>query len=214
MPSTDWNALKEQTGTMFEPLPDGNYDLRLKTVQYTRSNNGKHMLKCSFEVVGNTPYAGRVVWNNFVWSPESPNSMSFFVQHMTILGVDVSQLPNDDDVAIPMLQQLLPIGQVVTATIGHQGPEGGQYAGRNQINAFSPYQANGAPAAPQAQTPPTPPPTPAPAPPTPAPTPPPAAPPQPATPAPQPPAPAPQAPPAPQQAADQSPPPGAPQVPF
>lgn len=83
--SVNWQDLIDTAGET-GALPAGEYDVRVDSAEAGSSSTGKTMFKCKFTVVGG-PLAGRPVWNNFVLSPENPNALSFFFQHMGALGL-------------------------------------------------------------------------------------------------------------------------------
>jgi hypothetical protein len=87
MPQQNWGALVEQAGGAFEPLPVGAYNAEITTSKSKPTANGKSMFAVTFKVMDG-PYAGRTVWNNFVVSPENPNALAFFFQHMNALGLN------------------------------------------------------------------------------------------------------------------------------
>ena len=76
----------DNAGGSFEPLPDGDYDCAIESANSKTSSNGKLMFECKFTVTSG-PHNNRKIWNNFVISPENPNALSFFFQHMNVLGL-------------------------------------------------------------------------------------------------------------------------------
>lgn len=74
-------------GSGFDPLPPGDYDVEIVKSEAKQSSSGKTMFAVQMKVL-NGPNANRVVWNQFVVSPENPNALSYFFQHMAILGLD------------------------------------------------------------------------------------------------------------------------------
>ena len=207
MPLKSWQDLLDDAGGAgndFEPLPDGDYDFVIDETEAKQSQNGKTMYvaKCKVEA---GPNAGRLVWHNFVISPENPNALSWFFRNMNLLGLDRNFFngnPGDHQVAEALRGKRFR-GQVVVKTYNNQE--------RNEIKQFFSPRAQaagpGSSSAPAAAAPAPAAPAPAPAPafaaPAPA-----AAPPQPAPPAPAAPAPAPIQ----QQAAEAPPAPAAPPV--
>ena len=90
MSTTTWQELMDNAGDGqggFTPLPDGGpYEVLITEASASTTQNGKTMFKTKMQVqIG--PHAGRLVWNNFVVSPESANALSFFFQHMAALGL-------------------------------------------------------------------------------------------------------------------------------
>ena len=88
MTTVNWGELLEVAaqGGSFEPLPDGSYEVVIKEAEHKITSGGKLMFVVKFQVIAG-PHTNRLVWNNFVISPESPNAMSFFFQHMSVFGL-------------------------------------------------------------------------------------------------------------------------------
>lgn len=202
MTSISWGDLIKNSAGSFDPLPNGDYDVVCVSAEAAQTQNGKAMVKAKFRVQGG-PHDGRHIWNQFVISPENPNALSFFFQHMKVFGMDenfFAQLPpvnahlgaND-----PSLQRIAStmLNRPARVTVNQRSWNGQM---RNNITAIKAPLGPAGAAAPQAATPgvpvaipqPTPMQAPAPARPAPAPV----SPPAPAAPVQQPAAPAPQAP--------------------
>jgi hypothetical protein len=81
-----WQQLMDSAGGGFEPLPQGVYDVQAETTESKKTANGKDMVKVKYTVTSG-PHANRRVWNQYVVSPENPNAMSFFFQHLGAHGL-------------------------------------------------------------------------------------------------------------------------------
>lgn len=95
MTSISWDELIKSSAGSFDPLPNGDYDVICVETEAAQTQNGKAMVKAKFRVQGG-PHDGRHIWNQFVISPENPNALSFFFQHMKVFGMDenfFTQLP-------------------------------------------------------------------------------------------------------------------------
>jgi len=95
MTSVSWSDLIKNSAGSFDPLPSGDYDVVCVSAEAAQSSTGKAMIKAKFRVQGG-PHDGRHIWNQFVISPENPNALSFFFQHMKVFGMDenfFAQLP-------------------------------------------------------------------------------------------------------------------------
>lgn len=94
MGNTKWGSLyKESTATL-----EGDFTVTIVDATPAQTSTGKDQIKCKMKVESG-PYAGRVVFNNFVISPESPNAMRMFFQHLGVLGLDeefFNSLPGDN----------------------------------------------------------------------------------------------------------------------
>jgi len=124
MPLKSWNDLLDDAGGAggdFEPLPDGDYDFVISKSEATQTKAGKTMYKvqCSVE---NGPNKGRIVFNNFVISPESPTALSIFFRQMNLLGLNrefFNSNPSDHQVA-ERLKGARFRGQIVTRSFNGQ----------------------------------------------------------------------------------------------
>lgn len=137
-----------------QPVPPGDYDVVVEEAVGTQTGNGKPMIKVKFKIITG-PHAGRRIFNNFVVSSENANALSFFFQHMGVLGVDPSVWPQVQP-GVAGLQQVAPI------LVGRQARIGGEHRdwqGRPQfdVKKIAPptpgivASAEGQPAQPQPQ---------------------------------------------------------------
>lgn len=97
MASINWNqyiAAAEAAGESLEdftPIPAGTYEVNVleAAAVKTKGQNGKavkDMLKLTLVVEGG-PHAGRRLWSNQVFSPESPKAVAIFIRTLKSLGV-------------------------------------------------------------------------------------------------------------------------------
>ena len=87
--SLNWSDLIKEAGeatNSFEPLPGGDYELKVIEAKATTSASGKVMFKTTNEVVSG-PYAKRRVWDNLVISPENSKALGMFFVKMGALGL-------------------------------------------------------------------------------------------------------------------------------
>jgi len=133
-----------------EPLPIGDYPLKVIEVTEKTTSTGKTMFSVKTEVQEGT-YKGQWVWDNLTISPESPKAMGFFFRKMAALG-----LPKEFFAAKPATSQVTQAMQN-RSFIGTVKQETYQGTVRNKIDAYSPagggagpafQAAPGAPAAP------------------------------------------------------------------
>lgn len=97
-------------------LPAGDHEIQVVKSKADKSRNQKDMIVVQFQVVEG-PHAGAIIFNNFVISPESPNALGFFFQHMQILGLGAdffAQNPTMEQVA----QALLMSRAKITISVG------------------------------------------------------------------------------------------------
>lgn len=108
MTTVNWQELINNAGGgSFEPLPIGDYDVVVAEANVATSSNGKLMFKTKLQVIAG-PYASRLIFNQFVVSPESPGALGFFFQHMAVLGLDASFFasnPAPEQVAAALLNR-------------------------------------------------------------------------------------------------------------
>lgn len=89
MSTLNWAELVQdaaESGGNFEPLPAGDYDLKVVGVEEKQTSKGKTMFVIKSEVQSGA-YAKRLLWDNLVISPESPGAMGIFFRKMAALGL-------------------------------------------------------------------------------------------------------------------------------
>ena len=88
MSSVNWSDLVKEAGetASYEPLPDGDYELKVIESKATVSQSGKTMFKITTEVQSG-PHAKRRVWDNLVISPGNTNALGMFFMKMGVLGL-------------------------------------------------------------------------------------------------------------------------------
>lgn len=89
MSSINWTDLVKEAGetASYEPLPDGDYELKVIESKATVSQSGKTMFKITTEVQSG-PHAKRRVWDNLVISPENNKALGMFFMKMGVLGLN------------------------------------------------------------------------------------------------------------------------------
>lgn len=89
MSDIEWGTLFNDAKTAsFDALPPGEYDVYVAEAEVkVSSNTGKQMIKTKLQVESG-PHAGRIIWNNFVLSPESPQAMGFWFRNFKALGIE------------------------------------------------------------------------------------------------------------------------------
>lgn len=132
MPLKSWNDLLDDAGgagNSFEPLPDGDYDFIITECEAKQATTGKTMYvtKCAVEA---GPHAKRLVWHNFVITPENPNALSWFFRNMNLFGLGrefFATNPSDNNVTAALVNKRFR-GQLITRTWNNQD--------RNEIKQF------------------------------------------------------------------------------
>lgn len=106
-----WGAILDRLGgsQAFEPLPAGDYDVRIAESSAVRASTGKPMIKVRFEVTSG-PRAGRKFFHNFVITTQGENAekaMAVFFRNMKVFGLDEAYFRSDP-----------PLDQVAKAVLG------------------------------------------------------------------------------------------------
>lgn len=135
----------------FVVLPIGEYRIVVDSAEAGKTNNGKDQIKAKFRV-SSGPYQGKgPIFNNFVISPESPNAMSFFFQHMDAFGITNEYLKKNRP-TVAQLASLL-VGRQADIVISHRDWNGQT---RMNVDKIIKIKSNGLPTAPTPPTPTTP----------------------------------------------------------
>ncbi len=92
--SINWDGLlevaKEAKGG--EVLPANDYHVVVDKASAVKTANGKDSIKVEFRVASG-PHQGKgPIYNQFTVSPDNPNAMSFFFQHMAVFGLTTDYL--------------------------------------------------------------------------------------------------------------------------
>lgn len=177
MPLKSWNDLLDDAGgagNSFESLPDGDYDFVISECDAKQATTGKTMYVTKCAVEGG-PHAKRLVWHNFVITPENPNALSWFFRNMNLFGLGrefFATNPSDNNVTAALVGKRFR-GQVITRSWNNQdrneikqfftpratvaGPGSGPSAAAAPAKAPAPAPAFAAPAPATAAAPPPPP---------------------------------------------------------
>ena len=104
MPIRSWGDLLNDAGgagDSFEPLPSGDYDFEIAQADVAQTQTQKTMYKVRCKVEAG-PHKDRLVFHQFVISPENPNALAMFFRQMNVLGLNrdfFAQNPSDHQVA-------------------------------------------------------------------------------------------------------------------
>jgi hypothetical protein len=161
MSTTNWADLIKKSGdaanTNYEPLPDGDYELKIVKVESVITSTGKPMYKVTNEVQGG-PYANRKVWDNLVVTHDSPSAMNMFFMKVIAMGLTKPFFESNPTDA--QIEQAL-TGRTFRANLGLRTYEGKD---SNEIKRYYKGQETAAPSSTPGAAVPPPPPAPAPAP--------------------------------------------------
>jgi hypothetical protein len=145
MTQLDWGQLVSQAGESggggnYEPLPDGEYELKVIEASHTTTQSGKPMFKVTAEVQTGA-HAKRRVWDNLVVTQGNDTALAIFFDKMRAIGLPreyFTQGPSNDQIVQAMVGRPFR-GQLATS----------EYNGkfRNEIKRYSPLPqaASGAP---------------------------------------------------------------------
>jgi hypothetical protein len=145
MSTINWGDLVKEAGETsvgnYEPLPDGDYDLKVIDASATTSASGKAMFKITAEVQ-NGAYAKRRLWDNLVVSPENPSALGIFFTKMAALGVPREFFVNNNPSNAQIEQSIF--GKSFRANVGsriYQGDKKNEikkyYVGQSAVPASS-----------------------------------------------------------------------------
>jgi hypothetical protein len=132
MPTINWSSHIEAAGDATdEVLPKADYDFEIVGAEHRTTQTGKDMFVVRCRIIDG-PFKGRVLYNNFVISPDSQVAMGIFFRHMKALGLGLDffkSQPSNEQV-LDALEGVVFRGSVGTET--YQGSE------RNAIKNFFP----------------------------------------------------------------------------
>jgi hypothetical protein len=161
MSTTNWAELIKKSGdaanTNYEPLPDGDYELKIVKVEAVITSTGKPMFKVTNEVQGG-PHANRKVWDNLVVTHDNQKAMDMFFMKVIAMGLTKPFFESNPTDA--QIEQAL-TGRTFRANIGLRTYEGKD---SNEIKRYYKGQETAAPSSTPGAAVPPPPPAPAPAP--------------------------------------------------
>lgn len=156
MSTINWADLVKQAGDAggsgnFEPLPDGDYELKVIQAEAKTTSTGKIMFKVTNEVQGG-PFAKRRVWDQLVVTTDNPKAMNMFFMKASSMGLGKTFW--DANPSNAQVEQALN-GRAFRATLGKRTYNGTE---SNEIKRYFPTQAAAeTPFAPGAAVPPPPP---------------------------------------------------------
>jgi hypothetical protein len=101
MASIDWAALVKDAGEAtgggsYEPIPDGDYDLKVVEATAVTTSTGKASFKLKSQVQTPGPYQNRLIWDQLTISPENKNALNIFFAEMSALGVPKEFFTNNN----------------------------------------------------------------------------------------------------------------------
>lgn len=134
----DLQGIAKEAG--YGAVADGDYDAQVTKAEAKKSSNGKDMIFVVFKIIPNELNETKgTVPNNFVISPENPNAVAFFFQHMAALGLGETFFANvspSTETAMKEIAEAL-VGRKATITVSTRQWQGQD---RNQVDKVKPFQ--------------------------------------------------------------------------
>jgi hypothetical protein len=152
MSTLNWSELIKEAAdsgsTSYEPLPDGDYELKVLEAEAKQAQSGKTMFAIKCQVQGGAN-ANRLVWDNLVVSPDNATALGIFFRKMAAMGLTKDAF-FDREPTTAQIEQAL-IGRGFRGQIGSRTYNGQK---RNEIKNYYPSSAAaaGAPAPVQTTT--------------------------------------------------------------
>lgn len=101
MADMNWSDMRKNATTILE----GEFSIVFAKAEAGESQNGKPMVKCQLKIEGG-PSAGRMIFHNFIVSPESQFAMKRFFEDLETLGLDeayFAKQPSMEQIASDLL---------------------------------------------------------------------------------------------------------------
>lgn len=137
MTDFNWNELLNKAkAASFDPIPDGNYHIKVHETEAVTASTGKPMIKLKLNVEDGQ-HANRKLLHQLVLSPDSEIALAIFFNHLKCFGIGpefLAQCPPGS--LAPVAQALL--GKHAIAKVGHKEWQGEQ---RNEIKGYLPMSA-------------------------------------------------------------------------
>jgi hypothetical protein len=140
---------KEGKGN-FDALPKDDYPVLVQEAEKrVAQSSGNDMINVRLQVTEG-PFANRVLFTNIVFSKGSPKGMRMTLDKLAALGVTREFLALNKPSPAAIAEML--VGRRALASVDIQGPDAGDFAGRNEVKRFKAIDGlvQEAPAAPAA----------------------------------------------------------------
>ena len=135
MATVTWQALMDTAEDMELP-PPGKYRVTCTSAEHAITQNGKEMVKVTY-TIDTGPSKGGKLFNNFVFSPESPQSIGFLINHIGAHGIDLRAYSGDPKDVMEQLSEDI-VGCQVEVGMRHREFEGRPMT---DIRSFNPVRA-------------------------------------------------------------------------
>jgi hypothetical protein len=139
MSTLNWSELIKEAAdsgsTSYEPLPDGDYELKVLEAEAKQAQSGKTMFAIKCQVQGGAN-ANRLVWDNLVVSPDNATALGIFFRKMSALGLTKEAFFDKNPTNVQIEQAML--GRSFRGQIGSRTYNGQK---RNEIKNYYPSAA-------------------------------------------------------------------------
>lgn len=139
MGEIDWASLKQQAEDATRPLPDGDYPVVVTKAELKKASTGADMIVAHLTVTGGA-LQGRIVFNNFVFSPEKAFALKMWFDALAAFGLNdafFAQGPSLEQVAAAL------VNRTAITTVGTREWQGRQL---NECKSFKVGGVAGVPA--------------------------------------------------------------------
>lgn len=103
----DWASLRSTADKATKPLPDGDYKVQCTKAELVTATTGSLMVKVNLTVTEGE-WANRIIFNNFVFSPEKPFALKMWFDNLGAFGLNdqfFAQGPSLEQVAGAILER-------------------------------------------------------------------------------------------------------------
>jgi len=139
MSTVNWGDLIKDAGNAgapMEPLPEGDYELKVLESEDKVSQSGRVMFTIKCQVQGG-PHANRLIWDNLVIVPDKPNALGMFFRNMECLGLTKDNFWSKEPDNAQVNSAL--VGRQFRAQVGQRTYNGTK---RNEIVRYYPSSAS------------------------------------------------------------------------
>lgn len=140
MTNINWDealAADDSDASSNEPVPPGDYRVKVNKAEATVAKTGSPMIKVTLEIVGG-PHNTRWVWTNFVVKPDNPDSAKMFVRKIKSFGFTSDYLANNKPSMDALAKAL--VGREAIATVSISEYQGSK---RNDISKLKTVTGTG-----------------------------------------------------------------------
>lgn len=130
--SINWGALKKEADDVTKPVPDGDYPTQVTKSELKPASTGAQMVVVQLTIIDG-PHKGRIIFNNFVFSPDKAFALKMWFDNLAAFGLDdrfFGTGPSLEQVAAALLNR------TAIVTVGQREWPLGSGTMRNEPKAF------------------------------------------------------------------------------